>query len=221
MEITKASDIKTDKATYLLYGAPGMGKTTTIKYFPGKTLVLDIDRTTRVLKGCENIDVVYVDNTDTWTEWGKLLSELKKIDLNRYDNIVIDNISELERCILAHLGREGKNNRVPSIQHYQQMQFFLVDSIRFLKTFQKNLIITAWEMNDLWTTEEGTQYNRSYPQINAKILTNIMGLCDVVGRILYNEKTEKRGIFLQATNSVFAKNQIDDRKFCLQDEFIQ
>ena len=221
MEITKASDIKTDKATYLLYGAPGMGKTTTIKYFPGKTLVLDIDRTTRVLKGCENIDVVYVDNTDTWTEWGKLLSELKKIDLNRYDNIVIDNISELERCILAHLGREGKNNRVPSIQHYQQMQFFLVDSIRFLKTFQKNLVITAWEMNDLWTTEEGTQYNRSYPQINAKILTNIMGLCDVVGRILYNEKTEKRGIFLQATNSVFAKNQIDDRKFCLQDEFIQ
>lgn len=220
MEIISASDIQTNKATYLIYGAPGMGKTSTIKFFTGRTLVLDVDRTTRVLKGYENIDIALVDNQNTWKEWGQLVKTLSEMDLSKYDNVVLDNISELERCMLANLGREGKNNRVPGIQNYQQVQFFLIDSVRFLKSLNKNIVITAWETTDLWTTEDGQQFNRSYPQISSKILTNFMGLCDVVGRIVYNAKTENRGFFLQPTNSVFAKNQIDDRKFCLQEELI-
>lgn len=215
-----AEDIQTNNKTYLLYAAPGMGKTTSIKFFPGKTLVLDIDRTSHVLRGCKNVDIVYVDNQNTWKEWGDLVKELSNDDLSEYDNIVLDNISELERCMLANLGREGKNNRVPSQGNYQMMQFFLVDSIRFLKSLGLNVIITAWETTDLWTTEDGQQFNRAYPQISKKIIMNIMGLCDVVGRMVYNTKTEKRGYLLQPTDSVFAKNQLDDRKFCLQEEIM-
>jgi phage nucleotide-binding protein len=197
-----------------------MGKTSTVKFFPGRTLVLDVDRTTRVLKGSKDIDIVYVDNTNTWKEWGVLVKALSEMDLSKYDTIVLDNISELERCMLANLGRDGKNNRVPGIQNYQQVQFFLVDSIRFLKTLGLNVVILAWETTDVFTTEEGQQFNRSFPQISAKILTNVMGLCDVVGRIVYNPKSEKRGFFLQPTNSVFAKNQLDNRKFCLQEDLM-
>jgi phage nucleotide-binding protein len=221
MKTTNAMDIETDISTRLLYGAPGMGKTSTTKFFPGKTLILDVDRTTRVLKGSENIDIVYVDNTNTWKEWGILVKTLSETDLSKYDTIVLDNISELERCMLANLGREGKNNRVPGIQNYQQVQFFLVDSIRFLKTLGLNVVILAWETTDTFTTEDGQQFNRSFPQISAKILTNVMGLCDVVGRIVYNPKTDNRGIFLQPTNSVFAKNQLDSRKICLQEDLMK
>jgi phage nucleotide-binding protein len=179
-----------------------------------------VDRTTRVLKGEKNIDITLIDNQDTWKAWGQVVKTLSTMDLSQYDNIVLDNISELERCMLANLGREGKNNRVPGIQNYQQVQFFLIDSVRFLKTLNKNIIITAWETTDLWTTEDGQQFNRSYPQISAKIMTNFMGLCDIVGRLVYNAKTENRGFYLQPTNSVFAKNQLDNRKFCLQDELM-
>lgn len=220
LQITNAENLTTDKATYLIYGAPGMGKTSTAKFFPGKTLVLDMDRTTRVLKGEKDIDIALIDNQNTWKEWGQMVKTLGTMDLSQYDNIVLDNISELERCMLANLGREGKNNRVPGIQNYQQVQFFLIDSVRFLKTLNKNIIITAWETTDLWTQEDGQQFNRSYPQISGKIMTNFMGLCDVVGRLVYNPKTEKRGFYLQPTNSVFAKNQIDNRKFCLQEELL-
>ncbi|WP_257145791.1 AAA family ATPase, partial [Bacillus toyonensis] len=73
-----------------MYAPPGMGKTTSIKYFPGKTLVLDVDRTSKVLKGQENIDIVYVDNTDTWTFWEKLILELDKNYKDVYDNIAVD-----------------------------------------------------------------------------------------------------------------------------------
>lgn len=148
------------------------------------------------------------------------MKELSKMDLSGYDNIALDNISELERCMLADLGRQGNNNRVPGIQNYQQVQFFLMDAVRFLKTLGLNVIILAWETTDVWTTPEGQSFNRSYPQISLKIMQNMMGLCDVVGKLFYNEKTDKRGIFLQATDSIFAKNQMDARKHCMQDELI-
>ena len=218
--IEKATDIKTNRNTYLIYGAPGMGKTTAIKFLPGKTLVLDVDRTTRVLQGCENIDILKVDNVNTWDYWEALLKELNDNHKGKYDNIVVDNISELERCILSDLGSKGKNKGVPAQGDYQYMQFRMVNSLRFMKTLEANIIWTAWETTDIYTTAEGQQYSRSYPQINGKIMNNILGLCDVVGKMLVDTEG-RRGFQLSATNSVYAKNQIDERKGCLQEELIE
>jgi phage nucleotide-binding protein len=220
LQITNANDIKTSKATYLIYGPPGMGKTSTIKFITGKTLVLDVDRTSRVLKGCENIDIAYVDNNNTWDFWGQLIVDLEKNYKGTYDNIVVDNISELERCLLSDLGSKGKNKGVPSQGDYQYMQFRIVNSLRYMKNLGANLIWTAWESDDLYTDSSGQQYNRSYPQINRKIINNVLGLCDVVGRLMINSEGE-RGFILSSTNSTYAKNQIDDRKGCLQSELIK
>ena len=220
LDIVNAADVTSKDETYLIYSPPGVGKTSTLKHLPGKTLVLDMDRTTRVLHGSENIDISYIDNQNTWKAWGALLKTLGEMDLSKYENIALDNISEMERCMLGNLGRDGKNDRVPEMRHYQQVQFFLIDSIRFLKSLGKRVVITAWETTDEWHTPEGQTFNRAYPQISPKILTNFMGLCDVVGRLVYNEETEKRGFLLQPTNSVFAKNQLDDRKYCLQEELV-
>lgn len=219
MQINKATDIKTDKGTYLIYGAPGKGKTTSIKYFPGKTLVLDVDRTSRVLKGEADIDIVYIDNENTWEDWGKTITELSQNFVGKYDNIVVDNVSELERCILSSLGSAGKNNGVPSQADYQYMQFKLVNSLRYMKNLGSNLIWTAWEEIDLWTDADGSSYNTALPQINRKIRNNVLGLCDVVGRLMVKEDGE-RGFVLSATDSTYAKNQLDDRKGCMQSELI-
>jgi phage nucleotide-binding protein len=219
MILHNAKDISRGNMTALLYGQPGMGKTTTIKYLPGRTLVFDVDRTTRVLSGCENIDICYVDNRDTWTNWRELLTEVVEKYNGKYDNYVVDNISELERCILSDLGRKGKNNGVPAQADYQYMQFQMVNSLRYMKNLGGNLVWTAWETTDLFTTPEGQTFNRAYPQINNKILNNVCGLCDVVGRIIINAEG-KRGYTFSATNGVYAKNQYDDRKGCLQEELI-
>jgi phage nucleotide-binding protein len=211
-----ATDIVKQGKTYLLYANPGMGKTHTLRYLPGKTLVLDIDRTSQVLKGEENIDIIYVDNQKTWEYWEALLSHLNDIK-GKYNNIVIDNVSELERCLLSHLGFIGRNQGVPSQGDYQKMQFRVVNSFRWMKNLADIIVFTAWETTDLYTTAEGQQYNRSYPQVNAKIINNVLGLCDVVGRLMFNAESE-RGFVLEATNSIYAKNQLDDRKGCKQEE---
>lgn len=212
-----AENLEVQNETFLLYAPPGMGKTSTVKYLPGKTLVIDVDRTSHVLKGNPNIEIMYADNKDTWNWWTAFCKHADTNLKGKYDNIVIDNISELERCMLSSLGAVGKNNGVPSQGDYQYMQFRVVNSFRWFKSIAKRTVFLAWEMNDLFTTSEGQQFNRALPQVNLKILNNVLGLCHVVGRLMINSDGE-RGYVLKASNSIYAKNQLDNRAGCLQED---
>lgn len=219
--------------TALFYCSTGVGKTTTAGLIAekskGKTLILDVDRTIatslgkgEVVKDISRIDIRQVDNVHTWSDWESVLKELADMKKNGkldYENIVVDNISELERCILSDLGSQGKNKGVPAQADYQYMQFKLVNSLRFMKSLGVNVIWTAWETYENYTHPDGTQYTRSYPKISAKIVDNICGLCDIVGKIVA-KPDGTRGIMLEATQNVYAKNQIDSRKGCLVEEFI-
>lgn len=219
--------------TALFYCSTGVGKTTTAGIIAekskGKTLILDVDRTIttslgkgEIVKDISRIDIRQVDNVHTWSDWESVLKELADMKKNGkldYENIVVDNISELERCILSDLGSQGKNKGVPAQADYQYMQFKLVNSLRFMKSLGVNVIWTAWETYENYTHPDGTQYTRSYPKISAKIVDNICGLCDIVGKIVA-KSDGTRGIVLEATQNVYAKNQIDSRKGCLVEEFI-
>ena len=235
MSYFKLEELTKTKQPYtaLFYCSTGVGKTTTAGIIAekskGKTLILDVDRTIatslgkgEIVKDISRIDIRQVDNIHTWNDWEstlKELSELKNSGKLDYENIVVDNISELERCILSDLGSQGKNKGVPAQADYQYMQFKLVNSLRFMKSLGANIIWTAWETYENYTMPDGTQYTRSYPKISAKIVDNICGLCDVVGKIIAKQDGT-RGIILEATQNVYAKNQIDNRKGCLVEEFI-
>ena len=233
----KLTDLVKEKQpfTALLYCAPGVGKSTALGLIgeksKGKTLVLDVDRTfvpTRakdeVVHDFSKFEVLQVDNINTWTDWTKKLTDLKAAKeaekLTEYENICVDNISELERCILSDLGRQGKNKGVPAQADYQYMQFKLMDSLRFMKSLGLNVIWTAWETTEDYVTLDGTCYTRSYPKISKKIVDNVCGLCEIVGKIIVNKDGE-RGVVMEATQNIYAKNQIDTRKICNVKEFIK
>lgn len=221
MKITSAAEITDNRATYLLYAQPGAGKTHTINFLEGKTLYVAIDKTQFPLRGNENIDIVEFDTHNAWEEWNTLVKWLAGNDLSKYDNLVFDNVSELFRSMLGNLGRNGKNNRVPEMRHYQQIDFFIIDSLRFINSLNKRVVYLAWEMTDEFTTEAGQVFNRAFPDIRKTILSNFMGLCQVVGKLAINQRTKKRGFILQPSNSVFSKNQLDQREFCLQEDIFK
>lgn len=221
MKITNATEITNDKATYLLYAPPGTGKTYTLNFLEGKTLYVAIDKTQQPLKGNENIDILDFNTHDAWKEWQKLMKWFSDNDLSKYDNIAFDNVSELFRSMLGNLGREGKNNRVPTMMHYQQIDFFIIDSLRFINNLDKRIVYNAWEMTDEFHTEAGQKYNRTFPDIRKTILNNFMGLCQVVAKLAINQRTGKRGYILKPSNATFAKNQLDDREFCLQEDIFR
>ena len=119
----------------------------------------------------------------------KELDEMSKNgELDEFENIAVDNISELERCILSDLGSQGKNKGVPAQSDYQYMQFKLVNSLRFMKSLGKNIIWTAWEIVEQFQNPDGSTYNRQYPKMSMKIVDNICGLCEVVGKITVNKE---------------------------------
>lgn len=235
MEISKIDDNISKNLPYtaLLYCPPGVGKSTAIglaaEQGEGKTLVLDIDRTIdrtmakkEVVKDTSKLFSVKIDNVHTFDAWTNTLKELKAMkDAGALDfeTIAVDNISELERCILSDLGSQGKNKGVPAMGDYQYMQFKLVNSLRFMKSLGVNIIWTAWEDCAQFTMPDGTGYSRLVPKISTKILDNICGLCDVVGKIMVN-KEGQHGIILEAQQNIYAKNQIDSRKACKVENFI-
>ena len=221
MKIIKATDITLNDSCYLIYGNPGFGKTSALKYIPGKTLVIDIDKSSKVLNGCENISIAEVDTHKIWDEWLNVVKELLKGAAEPFDTIVVDNVSELFRASLANLGRDGKNHRVPSQADYQRVDFTILDSLRALLQLKKRIVFTAWETSDQWTDENGMIYNRAMPDIRSKILNNFLGLTDVVARLVKkttDDGEEVRGFILQPSAGVYAKNRLDDRKGCKVDE---
>lgn len=236
MEYSKLTDLVAEKHpfTALLYCPTGVGKTTALGLIAekskGRTLILDVDRTVvttlskmEVVKDLSKIDVRPIDNVNTWSDWENALKELqmlKKEGKLDYENICVDNISELERCILSDLGSQGKNKGVPAQADYQYMQFKLVNSLRFFKSLGVNVIWTAWETVEQFQNPDGSTYNRQYPKCSVKIVDNICGLCDIVGKIIAKQDGT-RGIVLEATQNIYAKNQIDTRKGCLVEEFIK
>lgn len=220
--------------TCLAYCAPGVGKSTFLgiigEQSEGKTLVLDIDRTfiptmskNEVVHDFSRIEVWEVDNINTWDDWEaklKTLKDLKEAGRLEWENICVDNLSELERCILSDLGSKGKNKGVPAQADYQYMQFKLVNTLRFLKSLGVNIYLTAWEINEQFQNPDGSSYTRLYPRVSAKIVDNICGLCDVVGKIRVN-KEGQRGIQMEASSNVYAKNQRDTRKVCAVEDFLK
>lgn len=224
MKITKATEITNGNSCYLIYGNPGFGKTSTARYLPGKTLVINIDKSARVLKGIKNIDIADIDTHKIWDEWLNVVKELMSGGAQEYDNIVIDNVSELFRACLANLGRDGKNHRVPSQADYQRVDFTILDSLRALLQLNKRIVFLAWETSDQWTDENGMIYNRAMPDIRTKILNNFLGLTDVVARLVKKQTDdgeELRGFILQPSASVYAKNRLDDRKGCKVEELFE
>ena len=219
--------------TCLTYCAPGVGKSTFLgiigEQSKGTTLILDVDRTfvptmskNEVVHDFDRIEVWEVDNINTWTDWEEKVKTLKQMHEDGqlpYENICVDNLSELERCILSDLGRRGTNKGVPSQADYQYMQFKLVNSLRFLKSFGVNIFLTAWEITEQFQNPDGSCYSRLYPRISLKIVDNICGLCDVVGKIAVNKKGQ-RGLILEASQNIYAKNQRDSRKGCAVEDFL-
>ena len=89
-----------------------------------------------------------------------------------------------------------------------------------MKQLDINIIWTAWEDVRQITAPDGTAYSQIIPKMSAKIVDNICGLCDVVGKIAV-KRDGTHGVLLEATQNIYAKNQLDSRKGCLVEEFAQ
>jgi phage nucleotide-binding protein len=220
MRILKTSELKDEKITALVYAPPGFGKTTLLGILPGRTLIIDVEGGTSVLKDSgSSSDIVKLYDTPGGIKeiYGELAKDCP------YDNVCIDSLSELEKWMLTLLGRDGRNNGAPEQLHYNQVSFKIMDYVRLFRSLPSNLIFTAWEARTELVAPTGEKFMRVAPMFSGKTPDNVCGLCDIVARIVISAKEETLGQrFLNLTSDMYtvAKDRAKKRTFCKFEELI-
>ncbi|WP_340373262.1 AAA family ATPase [Peribacillus sp. FSL E2-0218] len=218
MQTTNGSAIKkSEKAKVIIYSKPGDGKTTVSGLLPGKTLVLDIDGTSQVLQGYSNVDVAKIDSSDPHQSILDFYAHAKA-NIANYDNIFVDNLTHYQKLWLMSKGEKTKSG-MPELKDYALFDNHLLKVIETFNGLDANVIYTAWETTRSIIQDDGQQYNQFIPDIRDKIVNHVMGIVHVVARLI-RKADGTRGFMLEGNQSIFAKNHLDDRKGCVQEELL-
>ena len=207
-------------ANALVYCKSGGGKTvnSTLVAAPNrkKNLLICTDNSSIVLKNFErkNLEILNVSSVKEFVEEYRKGYESKK-----YDNIILDNLSDLIDMWLLELDASGKFKDFR--QAYQLVYQSLKRLSRESTTLDCNTIFTAWCDTVDFPLPSGEIIARLQPKLPPKILDNICGLMNVVAYI--NTATDKDGkkrwyYVTEETPSLYAKDQIACRKNCMPED---
>lgn len=125
--------------------------------------------------------------------------------LNKLVKNVDDRKKELKRPYVdAYKGMEQQANDLKSMIH--EVKEPIDAQIKTIEMGEKMRRETR--MKDLIASMAFSQYA---PQIRKSVRDGLLGMADVVGRVVINPKTGGRGVILQGNDGIFAKNRLDNR----------
>ena len=207
-------------ANALIFTQSGGGKTvnSTLVAAPKrkKNLLICTDNSSIVLKNFDRSNLT-IQNVGTVKDFVDAYQE--GYQSKKYDNIILDNLSDLIDMWLLELDASGKFKDFR--QAYQLVYQSLKRLTRESTTLDCNTIFTAWSDNVEITLPTGEVATRTQPKIPAKILDNVCGLMNVVAYI--NTATDKDGnkrwyYVTEGKPTLIAKDQIACRKSCMPED---
>lgn len=211
MKAYKAGEIPKVGNMYFIYGDGGTGKTSLIKQFTGKKLLLIFDGSTNALVGTNDIDVIAFDDEDA-PKMQQIVTSMLEKQFESHDVIVLDNVTALQNWALENIDGASKDGR----QNYQKLQVWFRNLGMWLRKTDKTVLATAHQVDNGSSGLTGD--GRFQADMNEKTFNAFTAPFDVVGRI-YKEK-DQRWIDLDPENGNHAKNRIDDRKLIEASELI-
>ena len=210
-------------ANALVYTQSGGGKTvnSTLVAAPNrkKNLLICSDNSSIVLKNFDRKNLT-IQNVGTVKDF--IEAYQKGYTSKQYDNIILDNLSDLIDMWLLELDASGKFKDFR--QAYQLVYQSLKRLSRESTMLDCNTIFTAWSDNMEITLPTGEIAVRLQPKVPAKILDNICGLMNVVAYIntAVDADGNKRWYYVtEGKATLMAKDQIGCRKSCMPEDLFK
>ena len=216
-------------AVAMIYGRSGAGKTcnsTLVKTkTKGRNLLLNSDGSSLVLKNFDrpNLDIEPIEHWMEQSPDGKTWLSLRKqfekaIASNKYDCIIVDNISDIFDLAVLEMDASGRFN--DPRKYYLLIYNDLKRLAREAQSADCDVIFTAWSSEFEAQLPDGTRTTGIRPKLPEKVTDNFLGLCNVVAYVNTAEKNgEKRWYYhLEGSPTLYCKDQLAVRKSCLPED---
>lgn len=200
MKIKKLKDLDVNKPiSILLYGEPGIGKTTLAIGSP-KPMVIDLDR------GLDRVDERFSGDSVEYMEvdaYEDILEFMQSDEIKKYESIVIDTFGKFIDVMFDYLARKTPKLRMyngqPSQAGWGQIKTVASKFIQDLLKLNKNIIFIAHEKDDKRGEEIITR-----PDISGASGKELIKEIDLVG--FMSNKGGNRTICFEPGDYFVAKN---------------
>lgn len=204
-------------ASALIYCQSGGGKTVNGTMVAtrekGKNLLMCSDNSSIVLNNFKR-DNLDIEKIQKWSgEDGLIVKFERAVATEKYDNIILDNITDIFDMAILELEESGRYKDMR--QAYQVVYQTLKRLSRTAGNLKCDVLFTAWEITEEKTLSTGQIVNVTKPHLPKKITDNILGLCNVVGHVesaLDNNGVRRWYYNYEGHVAMYGKDQIFNRK---------
>ena len=180
----------------LIYGQPGMGKTTLALSSP-RPLLLDFDGGIHRVNAAHRVDTVQI------TKWEEVNEVLSSPDVAEYQTIVIDTagkmLSFMDVAIMAQYPKMRKTDGTLSLQGYGVRKNMFIDFVKRVTMMGKCVVFVAHEREEKVGEEKQIR-----PEIGGSSAGDLIKELDLVGYMEMQGK--KRTISFSPEGKFYAKN---------------
>lgn len=214
MEIQQTSDQKILTLNMLVYGDPGVGKTSFIAT-ANDVLIADTESGLLALRD-RNIPYVGIK------KWGDIIELYKylKDEKHEYKVVAIDTMTELTKKLVQELEETGQfNNKTGglTLQGWGEVIKRIRNLVRGFRDLNISVIFTAHAQFE--STDEGSKMR--LPMLQGKLPMEVAGMVDIVGYMTTVEVDgeTKHIIRSESSNSYYAKDRTGISKGIIKPDF--
>lgn len=205
MKIVKGENLVINGIVVLIYGEPGIGKTST-GLNVSNPLIFDFDGGVQRSEFKVGKDIVRISS------WSEIDEDLKNLEsmLKNYDNIIIDTIDNCLSYIRNFLEDQDQKLKRNQLQMYGKMKDTFDNFLNRIKRLGKNIILIAHS-----TTEEVNGLIRTTPKITGGSKDIVKSISDFIGYMF--SENNKRTLDFNPTDYWLGKNSAQFPRLAIPD----